>query len=97
MSEGISDDLTESLGREGSSICEDAFVYFWNNGKTWGAYTGLTSAPFTSVVTRWNGGVNSLCPTSGRFVSYAGNSSSGNDDDDVGDFDFRKIVVVDLF
>jgi hypothetical protein len=54
--------------RDGYMICEDALVYYWNNHKTWGAYTGLTSAPFTNVVTRCNGHINYLCPTSGRFV-----------------------------
>ena len=81
MSETISDDLIESLEEyricEGYMICEDALVYFWNNRETWGAYTGLTSAPFTNVVTRNYGyHIDSLCPASGTSVysSYA----SGN-------------------
>ena len=64
-------------------ICEDALVYFWRNHKTWGAHIGLTSAPFTNVVTRWQGYMDSLCPTSGRSVYRIG--------------DGDKIVVVDLF
>ena len=58
-------------------ICEDVLVYFWDSSKTWAAYdspeswvayAGLTSAPFTNVVTRWNGDIDSLCSTSGRFA-----------------------------
>ena len=45
---------------EGYQICEDALVFFWNDRMTWGTYTGLTSAPFTNVVTRWDGNVDSL-------------------------------------
>ena len=73
-------------------ICDDALVHFWNNGshKAWGAFAGLTSAPFTNAVTRWNGYFHSLCPTSGRFVyrpyDGEGRSSCSN-----------RIVVVDLF
>jgi hypothetical protein len=73
---------------EGYRICEDALVYFWNNRKMWGAYAGLTSAPFTNGVTRWRGCVNSLCPTSGRYV-YTDDSYMG--------FNFKRIAVVDLF
>jgi hypothetical protein len=79
--------------REGYRICEDVLVYFWNNhydsrNKTWGANTGLTSAPFTNVVTRWNGWVESLCPVLGRFVYFA------NDGDEL---ENNRIVVADLF
>ena len=67
-------------------ICDDALVYFWNtsNRNKWGAYTGLTSAPYTNIVTQSNEQiqVQSLCPSSGRFVYYT------ND---------RRLVVVDLF
>ena len=73
MSEIVADDLMESLAFkfcEGYRICEDALVSFWTNHEMWGAYTGLTSAPFANVVTRWDGlgRVDSLCPASGRFV-----------------------------
>lgn len=73
ISNFISDDLMLSLGEDyicDYRICEDAFVYFWNNSssKTWVAYTGLISAPFTNVLKQWNGQVGSLCPASGRFV-----------------------------
>ena len=93
MSELIQNDLMESSlaayrVRKGYRVCEDALVYFWNNRlkpQTWRAYTGLTSAPFTNIVTRWNGHVDSLCPTSGRFV-YT--------DDGYGHS--CRIVVVDL-
>ena len=89
----ISDDLTKSLETykvcEGYRICEDTLVYYWNNRcKTWGAYAGLISAPFTNVVTRWNGRVDSLCPASGRFV-YTDNCR--------GSFNSCTTVVVDLF
>ena len=85
-SEIISNDIMKSLGAphivcDGYMICDDAVVYFWNDIKGWGAYTGLTSAPFTNVVTRWNGLIDSLCPTSGRCVYFT------ND----------EIAVVDLF
>ena len=96
MSEFISDDLKNSLEAyriqvcDGYRICEDALVWFWNNPsrKTWGTYTGLTStpSPLTNVVTRWNGQVESLCPTSGRFVYCTDDG-----------FIRRRIVVVDLF
>jgi len=74
---------------DGFRICEDALVYYWNYRKKWGTYAGLTSAPFTSVVTRWDGHVDSLCPASGRFVYCT--------DDGDGTFINRLIVVVDLF
>jgi hypothetical protein len=97
MSEIISDDMMKSLELYslsvcgGYRICEDVLVYFWKNrfNAAWGAYAGLTSAPFTDVVTRWNGSVDSLCPTSGRFVYYA---SGGGES-----FFNKGIVVVDLF
>jgi hypothetical protein len=89
--ETISGDLKESSVAfriyEGYRICEDALVYSWNNHKTWGAYTGLTSAPFTKVFTRWDGHVISLCPTSGRFVGRASDGKKKK----------LKTVVVDLF
>ena len=90
MTETISDDLMKSLKMgwscEGYRVCEDSLVYFWDNlnRKTWGAYAGSTSAPFNNFFTRWNGGIDSLCPTSGRLVYYSDNSKSG-------------IVVADLF
>ena len=93
VSEIISAGLIKSLKSysycDGLRICEDALVYFWNNRKTWGAYAGLTSAPFTNVVTQWDGHVDSLCPTSGRFV-YCTTDGDGT-------FINRLIVVVDLF
>ena len=72
---------------DGCRICEDALVYFWKNRdyKTWGVFSGLTSAPFTNVVTRWNGYADSLCPASGRFVRYKQKGHDG------------RIVVVDFF
>ena len=92
MSEIISYDLMKSLKAhrvcEEYRICEDALVLFWNNynnyNKTSGTYAGLTSAPFTNVVTRRDGYLHSLCPASGRFVYciYEG---------------IMKIVVADLF
>jgi hypothetical protein len=74
-------------------ICDDALVYFWNcnKGEKWGTYTGLTSLPFTSgtnMVAQWNGHVDSLCPTSGRYAYF---------DDGDGTFITGSIVVVDLF
>ena len=92
VSEIISGDLMKSLKAyricDGYMICEDALVYFWNNNRrTWGAYTGLPSAPFTNVATRSTGHIDSLCPTSGRFVYCT----------DDGDGTNREIVVVDLF
>ena len=93
MSEINSDDLMLNLEiqnvHEGHRICEDTLVYFWNNRLTWGAYVGLTSAPFTNVVTRWVGYVDSLCPTSGRFVYW----TDGGDES----FINYRIVVADLF
>ena len=86
ISEIISDDiitLESYTDYDGFRICEDALVYFWNNGKTWGAYAGLISDPFTNVVTQWNGHVESLCPTSGRFVYH---TSDGD-----------GILIADLF
>lgn len=68
---------------EGCKICEDAFVYFWNYHKMWGAHSGLTSAPSTNLITRWDGIINSLCPASGRVVNC------------IDDGGFR-IVVTDL-
>ena len=95
MSAIISKDLKKSLDegevRGGYKICEDALVCVWNNRKTWGAYAGLTSAPFTDVVTRWNGPIDSLCPASGRFV-YRTDST----DDSDGSIS-ERIVVVYLF
>ena len=88
-----SEDLMKSLEKisvyhsDEYRICEDALVYSWNNRKTWGAYTGLTSAPFTNLLTRWDGRVKSLCPTSGRFACRAGFGEEAR----------RKTVVVDLF
>ena len=93
MSEIIADDLMESLAFkicEGYRICEDALVSFWNNHKKWGAYAGLTSAPFANVVSRWNGlgYVDSLCPASGRFVYCT--------DDGVRGRRRRRVLIVDL-
>ena len=84
-SEIVSSDLKRSgILHERYMICDNALIYFWNNEKSnWGAYAGLTSPP-TNVVTRWNGCVNSLSPTSGRIV-YIDENRSGT------------IVVVDLF
>jgi hypothetical protein len=88
-SEITSDDLMKFLeayrdiNHDGYRICEDALVNLWNNSFTSnfvnmsGAYTGLTSAPFTNIVTRWDGEVDSLCPTSGRFV-YCTDSDDGD-------------------
>jgi hypothetical protein len=98
MSETISDDLMKSLEIygvcEGYRICEDALVYFWYNRTktvTWGAYAGLTSAPFTNLIRRWNGYIHSICPTSGRFV-YCTDDRDGD-----GSFIGSRMVVVDLF
>ena len=95
----MSDDFMESLDSylvcDKYRICEDALVYFWNlcfdmefpnSGLI--LTSSADSAPFTNVVTQWNGYIESLCPTSGRFVYCT------NDDD--GDL-FNRIVVVDLF
>jgi hypothetical protein len=75
MSEITSNDLMDYVVVDGVCnaymIYEDALVYCWNDHKGWGAYAGLTSAPFTNIVTRWNGHTDSICPTSGRFVNYA--------------------------
>jgi hypothetical protein len=91
MPETIPDYLLKSFDlykvSDGYMVCEDSLVYFWiNHFKTWGAFTGLTSAPFTNVVMQWNGHAHSLCPTSGRIVYYT--------DDGDGS---RVIVVADLF
>jgi hypothetical protein len=80
-------------------ICDDALVYFWNGSRTWGTYSGLTSAPFTNIFAEWtlNRGVSglgcffdvlSLCPASGRFVYF---------DDCNGCVLDGKTVVVDVF
>jgi hypothetical protein len=69
-------------------ICDDALVYFWNGSRTWGTYTGLTSAPFTKVFRRWDGEVESLCPASGRYVCRDGVGRNGTS---------KLVVVVDLF
>jgi hypothetical protein len=81
VSAGFMKSLDPNRICRGYRICEDALVYFWKNRTTWGAYTGLTSAPFTTVVTRWNGSTDSLCPASGRFIYCTDN----------------RLVVVDLF
>jgi hypothetical protein len=90
-SEIISNDLMRSSDPynicDGYMICDDALVCFWNDRKTWGAYTGLTSAPFTNVVTRCNGLIDSLCPASGRFVDCIYSSDGGP----------IRIDIVDLF
>jgi hypothetical protein len=77
---------------DGYMICDDALVCFWNdrndlNSNAWRAYTGLTSAPFTNVVTRCNGEIDSLCPASGRFVNCT-YDSDGNP---------IRIDIADLF
>jgi len=100
MPEAISDELKEASvafsvrNREGYRICDDALVHSWNNRKTrqWRAYTGLTSAPFTKVFTRWDGEVRSLCPASGRFVCHNGVGNYG-----IGERRRKMVVVVDLF
>ena len=62
MSGIISDDLMKSL--EIYRVCEDALVYFWYiiRPMTWG----------TCWIVIWrngfNGYINSICPSSGRFV-----------------------------
>ena len=76
---------------EGYRICEGALAYFWNSLATWRAFAGLTpgpdaASPLTHAVARWKGCVDSLCPTSRRFVYH----TYGRD----GNF---KIVVADLF
>jgi hypothetical protein len=89
---GISNELVRSSDGykicDGYMICDDALVYFWNNLKTWRSYTGLTSAPFTNLVTRYNGHIESFCPASGRFVYRT---------DDRDHDDRRKTGVVDVF
>ena len=88
ITEDFLNSLSATRGR-GYRICDDALVYLWNTyyRRTWGAYVGLTSAPFTNVVTKWNRYYDSLslCPASGRFI-YA----------DVGS-ERCKLVVADLF
>jgi hypothetical protein len=111
--ETISDDLMKSLEEytvsDGYRICEGALVYSWDKDncfEMWGAYTGLTSAPFTSVVKtwrayngstsapnvvpEWNRSVHSLCPTSGRFAFCIADEGDGN-------VIHQGIAVVDLF
>ena len=77
-------DLLESLEAHGAfeecRFCEDALVYFWNNHETWGAYAGLISDPFPSIIARWtrvpgHRTLGSLCPTSGRFLYRSVTSS----------------------
>ena len=93
MSKIISDDLIECLYRVygGYRICEDSLVCFWKNRFKTGAYAGLISAPFTNVVTRWNGPgyIKSLCPASGRYVCCSEGRSES--------IFSSKLVVVDLF
>ena len=92
------DDLKTSFGHSAFEyrICEDALVYFWNspsrNTCQWGTYIGLTSAPFTNVLTRWNFNeyVQCLCPTSGRFVYRPYDESFGRSLS-------SRIIAVDLF
>jgi hypothetical protein len=91
VSAGFMRSLDSNRVSEGYRICEGALVYFWKDRRTWGAHTGLTSAPFTNVVTQWNGSTDSLCPASGRFVYCTDN----RDDDE--DFITERLVVVDLF
>jgi hypothetical protein len=98
MSEIISDDIIDSLNLYpvyspgGYGICVDVLVDFCENlcNNSWGAYTGLASAPFTIVVRRWKGSVYSLCPTSGIFVYYCADNGGGS-------FSNKGIVVADLF
>ena len=78
----VNNSLAAYMFCEGYRICEDVLVHFWRNRRTWGAHTGLRSAPFTNAVTRWKGCMDSLCPTSGRCVYRIG--------------DGDRIVVVDL-
>jgi hypothetical protein len=89
VSVGFMKSLASNRVCEGYRICEGAFVCFWKDRTTWGAYTGLTSAPFTNVVTRWNGSTDSLCPASGRFVYCTDNGDES--------FITTRLVVVDLF
>ena len=90
-SECITDDIIKSVAQFSYckyKICEDALVYLQNlssrNYKTSGECDGfiLTSAP-SYVLMRWKGPVQSLCPSSGRFVYWPHRRS--------------RIVVVDLF
>ena len=87
----ISNDLMESFMRywthQGYRICEDYLVCIWDDhdDTTWGAYAGLTSAPSTKVIAQMDGCVESLCPTSGRFV-YRDNDEK-----------LFRMVVGDLF
>jgi hypothetical protein len=94
MSEITSNDLKTAIAAlwlsDSYRICEDALVIFCDHYKKGGVFTGLTSAPFTNVVTPWKfKRARSLCPTSGRFVycAYV---------DDVRDYLSERIVVVDL-
>ena len=91
VSEIVSDDLIKVLRdyKFGLKfrICENALVYFWNYPEAWEAYVGLTTAPFTNALTRWDGRVRSLCPTSGRSVCRDLEGSFFND----------RIIVADLF
>ena len=88
----ITEDFLKSLSAirgGGYRICDDALVYLWDTHyrRRWGVYIGLTSAPFTNVVTKWDGYYDSLslCPASGRFI-YANVGSER-----------CKLVVADLF
>jgi hypothetical protein len=60
-------------------ICDGALVYFWNNPRLWETFTGMTSAPFANIFSRWIlvnqvvEDVESLCPASGRYVYCDGN------------------------
>ena len=91
VSEIVSDDLKNALKlyrfEKKLQICENALVYTWNYPDAWEAYVGLTSASFTNFLTRWDGRVRSLCPTSGRSVCR----------DFEGDFFNDRILVADLF
>ena len=97
ISGSISDDIVTCLAQLAQfndckhKIYEDALVYLLNTPSRTSRYTGLilTSAPSSNIVMLWNGAVEFLCPTSGRFVYWPhrrdeDSSSSG-------------ISIVDLF
>ena len=74
-------------------ICDGALVYFWDDSSNrweFKTFTGMTSAPFTNIHSRWTSGqqvefnVKAFCPASGRYVYSHGSFLS-------------QIAVADLF
>ena len=101
ISGSISDDIVTCLAQLAQfndckhKICEDALVYLLNtpsrSSRIKGGYTELilTSAPSSNIFMLWNGPVESLCPTSGRFVYWPHRRDEDSSSSGIG--------IVDLF